>query len=189
LPRRELAAGLAEVIKYGLIVDAEFFEWLESGMDALLRLDEAALTKAIRRCCEIKAGIVAEDEREQGRRALLNLGHTFGHALEAIGGYGHWLHGEAVAIGTSMAARVSQHLGKISISDCERIDELLMRADLPVRARNIDPDDLLAAMRLDKKAGSGGLRIIVLDRIGAATIFPAPPAEELRAIIADHCAT
>ncbi len=189
LPKRELAAGLAEVIKYGLIVDLPFFEWLEARIDAIVKLDAAPLTRAIRRCCEIKAEIVAEDERERGRRALLNLGHTFGHALEAIGGYGQWLHGEAVAIGTSMAARVSQHLSSISTADCERIDALLVRAGLPVRAPDIDVDELLTAMQLDKKAGSAGLRLILLDRIGAATISPAPPVDTLRAIIIEHCAS
>jgi len=187
LPARELSAGLAEVIKYGLIVDPEFYEWLESNIGLLRSLDDTAMTQAIRRCCEIKANIVAEDEREHGRRALLNLGHTFGHALEAIGGYGHWLHGEAVAIGTSMAARLSQHLGNISVADCERIDALLQRAGLPVRAAEIDPDEMLGAMQLDKKAGSGGLRLILIDQIGSASICAAPSADVLRAIIAEHC--
>lgn len=186
LPRREFSAGLAEVIKYGLIVDPDFFEWLEASIDRICELDDASLTAAIKRCCEIKAMIVAEDERERGRRALLNLGHTFGHALEAISGYGRWLHGEAVAIGTSIAARVSQHLGDISNTDCERIDALLGRAGLPVRAPDADPDELLAAMQLDKKAGSGGLRVILLDSIGAASIVAAPPADTLRALIAEH---
>jgi 3-dehydroquinate synthase len=189
LPRRELSAGLAEVIKYGLIVDPEFNEWLESSVESLLDLDAASLTHAVRRCCEIKAEIVAEDERERGRRALLNLGHTFGHGLEAIGGYGHWLHGEAVAIGMSMAARVSQHLGKISNADCERIDALITRAGLPVRAPDINVDALLDAMKLDKKAGSGGLRVILLEQIGSAAVCPAPPADQLRTIISEHCAS
>ena len=189
LPARELSAGLAEVIKYGLITDLAFFEWLESEMDALRELDDAAMTSAIRRCCEIKAGIVADDELEHGNRALLNLGHTFGHGLEAIGDYGRWLHGEAVAIGTSMAARVSQHAGYISAADCERIDALLSRAGLPIRAGDIDVDALLAAMQLDKKAGKGGLRLILLDRLGAASIYPAPSADVLRSIVTEHCAS
>jgi 3-dehydroquinate synthase len=187
LPRRELSAGLAEVIKYGLIVDPAFNEWLESSIESLLDLDAENLTYAVKRCCEIKAEIVAEDEREHGRRALLNLGHTFGHALEAIGGYGNWLHGEAVAIGMSMAARVSERLGTISDDDCERIDALLQRAGLPIRAAGIDVEELLAAMQLDKKAGSGGLRLILLDQIGAAKICPAPPVEQLRTIVSEHC--
>ena len=187
LPPRELSAGLAEVIKYGLIVDFEFFAWLESSIEQIRGLDDDAMTTAIRRCCEIKAAIVAEDERETGRRALLNLGHTFGHALETIDGYGQWLHGEAVAIGTSIAASVSRQLGNLSQADCERIDTLLQRAGLPVRAPNTDPDKLLAAMQLDKKAGSGGLRVILLDALGNASICPAPPAKTLRAIVEEHC--
>jgi 3-dehydroquinate synthase len=186
LPEREFSAGLAEVIKYGLIVDSRFFEWLEDSIVDLKALQDAALTSAIKHCCEIKATIVAEDERETGKRALLNLGHTFGHALEAVGGYGHWLHGEAVAIGTSMAARVSHHLGMISLEDCERIDTLLRRAGLPVRAPDVDPDDLLAAMQLDKKQGSSGLRVILLRSIGTAVIQAAPPADTLRAVITEH---
>ena len=186
LPERELSAGLAEVVKYGLIVDEPFFEWLESSVVALRQLDHAALTRAISHCCEIKANVVSEDERETGKRALLNLGHTFGHALEAIGGYGHWLHGEAVAIGTSMAARVSHHLRMITLADCDRIDGLLRRAGLPVRAPNVDPVELVAAMRLDKKKGSCGLRVILLARIGEAVIRPAPSDDTLRAIVAEH---
>ena len=187
LPDREFSAGLAEVIKYGLIVDSEFLEWLESSVDDLRQLDDAALTQAIRHCCQIKARIVSEDEREAGRRALLNLGHTFGHALEAIGGYGHWLHGEAVAIGTSMAARVSHELGMISHDDCERTDALLVRAGLPVRAPDIDVDALLAAMQLDKKAGGGGLRVILLQQLGQAVIQQAPPAQTLHRVVTEHC--
>jgi len=186
LPEREFSAGLAEVIKYGLIVDQTFFDWLEDSVATLRLLDPDALTRAIRHCCEIKADVVAEDERETGKRALLNLGHTFGHALEAIGGYGQWLHGEAVAIGMSMAARVSHHLGMITLADCDRIDALLRRAGLPVRAPDVDPDELLAAMRFDKKKGSGGLRVIVLARIGEAVIQTAPPDDTLRAIVAEH---
>jgi 3-dehydroquinate synthase len=186
LPEREFSAGLAEVIKYGLIVDLAFFEWLETSVPALRQLDEQALPQAIRHCCEIKADIVAADEREAGKRALLNLGHTFGHALEAIGDYGQWLHGEAVAIGTSIAARVSHYLGMLSLAECERIDSLLRRAGLPVRAPNIDPDELLAAMQLDKKRGSSGLRVILLAGIGEAVIRPAPAADALRAIVVEH---
>ena len=186
LPDREFSAGLAEVIKYGLIVDRQFNDWLEASVDALRAQDEAALIHAIRRCCEIKAQIVTEDERETGRRALLNLGHTFGHALEAIDGYGHWLHGEAVAIGISMAARLSCQLGRITAADCERIDALLRLAGLPVRAPNVDPAELVNAMQLDKKAGSGGLRLILLNGIGAAAIETAPSSQTLRAVIAEH---
>ncbi|HJR68710.1 MAG TPA: 3-dehydroquinate synthase, partial [Gammaproteobacteria bacterium] len=143
LPPRELAAGLAEIVKYGIIVDAQFFAWLEEHIDELKALDAAALTYAIRRSCEIKASIVAEDEREHGRRALLNLGHTFGHALEAIGRYERWLHGEAVAIGTVLAARTSVALGWLHATDCERIETLLGRAGLPTQASGVAADELL----------------------------------------------
>jgi 3-dehydroquinate synthase len=184
LPRRELNAGLAEVIKYGLICDAAFFDWLEAHIDALIALDGSALTHAISRCCEIKAQIVAEDEREQGRRALLNLGHTFGHALEALGGYGHWLHGEAVAIGMQMAADASVRLGWLAGDDAERICELLERTGLPTTASAIAADDVVSRMRLDKKAGSGGLKLILMHAIGEAVVTPAPEPAIIRAAIA-----
>jgi 3-dehydroquinate synthase len=189
LPQRELAAGLAEVIKYGLIVDLDFFVWLEAHLDELITLEADALTHAIRRCCEIKADIVAEDEHERGRRALLNLGHTFGHALEAIGGYGHWLHGEAVAIGMSLAARVSAELGSLRAADCERIDRLLVRAGLPTRAPGVDAERMLATMQLDKKADQRGLTLILLERIGHAARAPAPDPGLLRDVIERHSAT
>ncbi len=183
LPRRELSAGLAEVIKHGLILDAGFFAWLEDNMSALVALDAAALRHAIRRCCEIKAAIVAEDEREHGRRALLNLGHTFGHALEALGGYGRWLHGEAVAIGMSMAARASAEQGMLELEDCARIDALLEAARLPTSATGIDVEAMLAAMQLDKKASRAGVKLILLDGIGKAIVTPAPPAKVLHQVI------
>lgn len=189
LPARELAAGLAEVIKYGLIVDADFFAWLEDNIEQLIALDTQALTRAIRRCCEIKANIVAEDELEQGRRALLNLGHTFGHALEAIGGYGHWLHGEAVAIGTSMAGHLSTELGMLPAQESERIDRLLARANLPTNAPQLDVETLLAKMQLDKKADRGGLNLILLERIGQAVRRPAPSVDLIRAVAARHGGT
>lgn len=132
LPARELASGLAEVIKYGIILDGEFFTWLEENMDALLRLDGQAMAYCIRRCCELKAEVVAADERETGLRALLNLGHTFGHAIEAEMGYGNWLHGEAVAAGMVMAARASERLGQFRPEETARIIALLKRAGLPV---------------------------------------------------------
>jgi 3-dehydroquinate synthase len=188
LPRRELTAGLAEVVKYGLIQDVEFLGWLESHVDALLALDDAALEHAIARSCEIKAGIVAEDEHERGRRALLNFGHTFGHALEALGRYETWLHGEAVAIGMLMAARVSAALGSISDSDCERIAGLLERVGLPVRASGIRADDVLAKMQLDKKVDRHGLRIILLERLGRAAVVRAPDAAIVRAAVENRIA-
>lgn len=190
LPRREFSAGLAEIIKYGLIVDQAFFEWLETNIQSLMQLDSEALSYAVKRCCEIKAQIVAEDEREKGARALLNLGHTFGHGLEALGGYSRWLHGEAVAMGMSMAARMSYQLKKISLADCESIDALLRRADLPVVPNtDIDVDALLAAMALDKKAGNSGLRLILLSAIGSAVIEPAPSSDFMRSVLVEHLST
>jgi 3-dehydroquinate synthase len=188
LPPRELAAGLAEVIKYGVIVDAAFFAWLETHIDDLRRLDAAALTHAIRRSCEIKAAIVAEDEREHGRRALLNLGHTFGHALEAIGNYETWLHGEAVGIGMVLAARTSLALGWLTARDCERIENLLARAGLPTTARGVDADQLLDHMRGDKKADRAGLKLILVRALGDAAVTPAPAEAVLRGVLAEHLA-
>jgi 3-dehydroquinate synthase len=186
LPPREFSAGLAEVIKYGVIVDAEFFAWLERNMDALRALDAKALAHAIRRSCEIKAEIVAEDERERGRRALLNLGHTFGHALEAIGNYERWLHGEAVAIGTVLAAHTSIALGRLDAATGERIEQLLARAGLPTQAGGIDPGELLDAMRGDKKADRGGLNLILIEALGHAVLARAPAEATLRAVLAER---
>lgn len=183
LPPRELAAGLAEVVKYGLIVDAEFFAWLEGHLDALMALDADALRHAIKRSCEIKAAIVADDERERGRRALLNLGHTFGHALEALGGYERWLHGEAVAIGMSLAARTSNALGSLDAADCERVDALLRRAGLPVEAVGYDPAAILSRMQLDKKAGRSGLKLVLLEAIGRGVVVPAPERGVLERVL------
>ncbi|HEY5665359.1 MAG TPA: 3-dehydroquinate synthase [Gammaproteobacteria bacterium] len=174
LPQRELSAGLAEVIKYGLIEDAEFFRWLEDNIAALLALDPEALRVAIRRCCEIKALIVAQDELEHGKRALLNLGHTFGHAIEALGGYGRWLHGEAVAIGMLMAAETSELLGHIDRAVTERIGELIARAGLPTHASGLSVSAILDRMQLDKKAGKAGLKLVLLDGLGSAYVCPAP---------------
>jgi 3-dehydroquinate synthase len=190
LPPRELAAGLAEVIKYGVIVDAAFFAWLEANVAKLRALDTEALTYAIRRSCEIKAAIVAEDERERGRRALLNLGHTFGHALEAIGTYERWLHGEAVALGMMLAARTSSALGSLGEGDCARIEALLERAGLPVTAGEaLDPDLVLAHMQLDKKADQAGLKLILLEGIGSAVVTRAPDRALLRSVIGARLAS
>jgi 3-dehydroquinate synthase len=184
LPPRELSAGLAEVIKYGVIVDAEFFTWLEANIPKLRALDTLALTYAIRRSCELKAAIVAEDEREHGRRALLNLGHTFGHALESIGDYKRWLHGEAVAFGTMLAARTSAALGWIADRDCERIEALLANAGLPVSVGEaVDPELVLEHMQLDKKADKTGLKLILLEGIGSAVVKRAPERALLRSVL------
>ncbi|HLF12343.1 MAG TPA: 3-dehydroquinate synthase [Gammaproteobacteria bacterium] len=183
LPPRELSAGLAEVIKYGLIVDPHFFAWLEQNMRKLRALDSAALSFAIRRSCEIKAAIVAEDEREQGRRALLNLGHTFGHALESLGNYERWLHGEAVAIGIKLAARTSAALGGLTAADCERIEALLTSAGLPTTAAGVDIDALLERMRLDKKANKTGMKLVLMDGMGDAVVANAPDESVLRRVL------
>jgi 3-dehydroquinate synthase len=188
LPPRELSAGLAEVVKYGVIVDAEFFAWLEDHMEALRALDAPTLIHAVRRSCETKAAIVAEDEREQGRRALLNLGHTFGHALESIGHYERWLHGEAVAIGIALAARTSAALGWLAESDCERIERLLARAGLPTNASGIDPDEMLLHMRGDKKADHAGLKLVLVEALGRAVVARAPAETTLRAVMAERLA-
>ena len=183
LPGRELAAGIAEIVKYGLIIDPELHGWLEANIERLTSLETQALSHAVHRSCEIKAAIVAEDEREHGKRALLNLGHTFGHALEALGGYGTWLHGEAVAIGTVLAARTSQRLQWLSADDCHRIENLLRRAGLPVRADGVDPDDMLEAMTMDKKAGRHGLKLVLLRAIGEAVVTSAPERDVLREVL------
>ena len=170
LPLRELRAGLAEVIKYGLVADAAFLAWLESGLDALLALEPTAVEYAVRRCCEIKAAIVAEDEREHGRRALLNLGHTFGHAIEAAAGYGEWLHGEAVGVGMLLAADLSRRLGWIGGADVARVRELLVRAGLRVDAPAIGAERALALMGMDKKVLAGRIRLVLLAGIGRGVV-------------------
>jgi 3-dehydroquinate synthase len=176
LPDRELSAGLAEVIKYGLIRDAEFFAWLERHMERLLAREPAALAEAIERSCRHKAEVVAADEREGGVRAILNLGHTFGHAIEAGVGYGQWLHGEAVAAGMVLAADLSRRLGWIADADVRRIAALIARARLPQRP----PATLTTArwrelMSVDKKVQAGRLRLVLLKRIGQAVVTDAVP--------------
>ena len=186
LPSRELSAGLAEVIKYGLIHDIEFLAWLESRMTALRALDAEALTEAILRSCAIKAEIVAADETEQGQRALLNLGHTFGHAIEAHQGYGNWLHGEAVGAGMAMAAELSRRLGWLDDAEVARVESLIVRAGLPVTApAAMSGDDFLATMRLDKKNIDARLRLVLLSRLGEACIHDATPPDMLDALLAD----
>ena len=171
LPDRELSAGLAEVIKYGLIRDAEFLEWLEKNMKALLQRDTAALIEAIERSCRNKAEVVAADERESGLRALLNLGHTFGHAVETGVGYGEWLHGEAIAAGMCMAADLSARLGWIDEADVARIAAIIRRAGLPVRApANLSPDRLMELMAVDKKVQDGKIHLVLLKSVGEAVI-------------------
>jgi 3-dehydroquinate synthase len=184
LPPREYAAGLAEVVKYGAIGDAAFFTWLEAHADALNAHDEDALAEAIAFSCRYKAGVVARDEREQGERALLNFGHTFGHALEAERGYGELLHGEAVAIGMVLAASLSSRLGRAPAEDTERLLQLLSRFGLPVEPPHAKPDALLARMRLDKKNVSGRLRLILWRGIGKAEIVPDVDEAAVHAVLA-----
>jgi 3-dehydroquinate synthase len=171
LPARELSAGLAEVIKYGLIADAKFFDWLEQNMDLLRSLDAPALAYAIRRSCEIKAEVVSKDERESGLRAILNLGHTFGHAIENVQGYGSWLHGEAVGAGMLMACELSLRLGWIDDADYSRAFALIERAGLPTAPpANMTREDFIAGMSVDKKVLDGQLRLVLLERIGKAVV-------------------
>lgn len=183
LSDQELRAGLAEVIKYGLIRDLPFLEWLETNMEKLLARDVSALQYAIARSCENKAEVVGNDERESGERALLNLGHTFGHAIENGMGYGVWLHGEAVAAGTIMAADLSRRMGWISEQDVSRIKQLFERAGLPVVAPHLDVEQYLQLMGLDKKIVDGQMRFVLLQGLGHAVISSAVPAELLRATL------
>ncbi|HCR9751515.1 TPA: 3-dehydroquinate synthase [Citrobacter koseri] len=186
LPARELASGLAEVIKYGIILDGEFFTWLEDNLDALLRLEGSAMAYCIRRCCELKAEVVAADERETGLRALLNLGHTFGHAIEAEMGYGNWLHGEAVAAGMVMAARTSERLGQFSAADTQRIITLLQRAGLPVHGpREMSAQAYLPHMLRDKKVLAGEMRLVLPLAIGKSEVRGGVPHEIVLSAIAD----
>jgi len=179
LPDRELNAGLAEVIKHAAICDLKYFDWLEANMSALLDKDPAALAHAIRRSCEIKAEVVAEDERESGRRAILNFGHTFGHAIENNLGYGEWLHGEAVAAGMLMAARLSA----IDDADVERLSSLIQAAGLPIAPPAIATEDWLRAMGMDKKVHQKQLRFVLLKALGDAHVTTSYDADTLRQII------
>jgi 3-dehydroquinate synthase len=188
LPPREFAAGLAEVVKYGLIADAAFFAWLEREADRLLAREATVLAEAIRRCCRLKAEIVAEDEREADRRALLNLGHTFGHAIEVRAGYGAWLHGEAVAAGMVMAARFSARLGLLASDVPERVIALLKRFALPVAPPKDDADGFAAAMAMDKKVLANRLRLVLLDGLGSARLTADFPGAELEAFLREQLA-
>ena len=170
LPERELRAGLAEVIKYGLILDAAFAQWLEGHVEGIVARDREALSYAVRRCCELKAQVVAADERETGLRAILNFGHSFGHAIEAGTGYGTWLHGEAVAAGMLMAAELSRRAGLIGVNDAQRVRELVARAGLPSAGPALAVERFLALMAVDKKGVGGRARFVVLEAIGRAAL-------------------
>ena len=191
LPARELSAGLAEVIKYGPIHDMAFFDWIEAHIDALRALEPSALAHAVQRCCEIKAEVVGQDERESGLRAILNFGHTFGHAIEAGMGYGAWLHGEGVGAGMVMAAELSRELGLVDAAFVERLTRLIGRAGLPVRGAVLDAADnagrYLTLMRVDKKAEAGEIRFVLIDGPGRAVVRPAPDAL-VRQVIDRCCA-
>jgi 3-dehydroquinate synthase len=176
LPARELRAGLAEVIKYGPIADAGFLDWIEANVQALLRGEPAALAHAVRRSCEIKAAVVGADEREGGLRAILNFGHTFGHAIEAGLGYGAWLHGEAVACGMVMASDLSARLGLVPWSFVERLRRLVVAAGLPVQAPDLGASRWLELMRGDKKAEGGEARFVVIEAVGCAGVRAVPEA-------------
>lgn len=177
LPQRELVAGLAEVIKYGPIADMAFFDWIESNIEALLAREPAALAHAVRRSCEIKAWVVGQDEREGGLRAILNFGHTFGHAIESGLGYGEWLHGEAVGCGMVMAMQLSRRLGLVDDAMAERVTRLIARAGLPVTGPALGTARYLELMRVDKKAEAGQIRFVVIEAPGRAGVRPAPDAQ------------
>ena len=170
LPDRELRAGLAEVIKYGLIVDREFFDWLEGNAEKLLARDTMALTHAIRRSCEVKAEIVARDEHERGDRALLNLGHTFGHAIESATHYSSWLHGEAVGAGMLLAADVSQRLGWVSAAEVDRVERVLQRFGLRTDVSSLTAATIAEHMKIDKKVAAGRIRLVLLKAIGKSLV-------------------
>jgi len=191
LPARELSAGLAEVIKYGPIHDMAFFDWIESNIDALRACEPAALAHAVERSCQIKADVVGQDERESGLRAILNFGHTFGHAIEAGLGYGAWLHGEAVGAGMVMAAELSRELGGVDAAFVQRLTALIRRAGLPVRGAVLDAQDnagrYLQLMRVDKKAERGEIRFVLIDGPGRAAVRAAPDAL-VRQVIDRCCA-
>lgn len=187
LPDRELKAGLAEVIKYGLIRDPEFFGWLEANIEKLLAHDKEALAYAVHRSCANKAEVVAADEREAGERALLNLGHTFGHAIETGMGYGEWLHGEAVAAGTLIAAELSCRMGWLASEDVLRIESLFLRAGLPVYGAQLGVERYLELMSHDKKVEDGRLRLVLLKRIGEAVLSDQAGDTMIRAAIEARC--
>lgn len=190
LPPREFSAGMAEVIKYGLIRDLPFLEWLEANIDGLMARDAELLAYAIERSCANKAEVVADDEFEtakDGGRALLNLGHTFGHAIETGMGYGEWLHGEAVAAGMVMAAELSRRLGWISTADVERVRALLHKAGLPVVGASLGADRYLDLMSHDKKVLAGRLRLVLLKRVGEAVTYAEAPLADIRAAIESCC--
>ena len=185
LPRRELAAGMAEVIKYGPIADMAFLDWIEANLDGLMGGDTALLAHAVQRSCEIKAWVVGQDEREGGLRAILNFGHTFGHAIESGMGYGAWLHGEAVGCGMVMAAHLSQRLGLVDAAFVQRLTSVIARAGLPVKGPQLGAQRYLELMRVDKKAEGGEIKFVLISPPGQAVVRAAPDA--LVAEVIDAC--
>ncbi|MBL8276854.1 MAG: 3-dehydroquinate synthase [Pelomonas sp.] len=185
LPDRELRAGLAEVIKYGPIADAGFLCWIEDNLDALLARDKAVLGYAVRRSCEIKADVVGQDEREQGLRAILNFGHTIGHAIESGLGYGEWLHGEAVACGMVLAADLSHRMGLMPADFVQRLRRLIERAGLPTVPPRLGADRYLQLMRVDKKAESGAIRFVLIESLGRAGLHAVPDAQ-IAQVLTEH---
>ncbi|WP_137936993.1 3-dehydroquinate synthase [Chitinivorax sp. B] len=186
LPNRELSAGLAEIVKYGVLGDYPFFEWLESNVEMLMRRDPIALRYAIHRSCSDKAAIVEQDEKENDIRALLNLGHTFGHAIEAGLGFGTWLHGEAVAAGMVMAAHVSARMGMLSMEATHRVEALIQRCNLPIRGPRLGVDRYMSLMAHDKKVEAGKIRFVLIEAIGRAVLRADVPADVLSDAI-EYC--
>lgn len=189
LPDREYAAGLAEVVKYGIIYDADFFAWLEANAQALVQREKYALTHIITRSCEVKAAVVSEDEREGGRRAILNYGHTFGHAIEKLLGYGRLLHGEAVSIGMVMAARLSVEFSGLALADSQRIEKLLQQLNLPVTLKGLElnAEAMIDAMGMDKKVVDGELRFVVADQMGSVRVASHVSVSALEKTLAEFC--
>ena len=188
LPDRELSAGLAEVVKYGLICDAPFYDWLNENITRLMNRDNAALAYAIERSCVSKANVVSADEKEGGIRAILNLGHTFGHAIETFMGYGEWLHGEAVAAGMVMAAELSRQEGSIEQSDVDRLVMLLEQINLPVKPpAEMHKDDFLSLMQVDKKVLDGQLRLVLMESVGKAVVTQTFKPDNLVAMLDHYC--
>lgn len=185
LPDRELSAGIAEVIKYGLICDAEFYQWLDENASALLARDESVLAEAIYRSCLNKAQVVAEDEKESGIRAILNLGHTFGHAIETAQGYGNWLHGEAVAAGMVLAIKLSAQLGWVQQSDVDSLERMLRAVNLPITPPAMSQQQFLELMMVDKKVLDGQLRLVLLERIGKAIVTGDITIDDVKKVLAN----
>ncbi|MCW8890009.1 MAG: 3-dehydroquinate synthase [Sedimenticola sp.] len=187
LDDRQLSAGLAEIIKYGLIGDLSFFEWLEQNMEGLLARDHALLAYAIERSCKDKAAVVAADEREAGNRALLNLGHTFGHAIETGVGYGEWLHGEAVGAGICMAADLSHRLGWLALADLQRVEALIKKAGLPIYPpTSIDADRMMALMSVDKKVLESKIRLVLMNKLGSSVVTDTFEPEALKGTLHEY---